>query len=59
MYIPKKSKNTIELRINKKRDSKIFLDYIYQDAILFLKRKFNTYQFKYCNTHNVNNTLTV
>jgi intein-encoded DNA endonuclease-like protein len=58
IYIPKNAKNTRTLIVNKKHDSKVFLDFIYNDANLFLTRKFNTYKLKYYNNENINNTLT-
>lgn len=35
------------------RDSKVFLDWIYQDAEIFLQRKYD----RYCNYYNINNSL--
>lgn len=35
------------------RDSKIFLDWIYQDADIYLQRKYD----RYCNYYNINNSL--
>lgn len=55
---PNPLKNTTLLKISTKKDSKIFLDYIYNDANLFLKRKFDSYRLKYYGDDNINNTLT-
>lgn len=49
---------TANLIINHKEQVKKFLDYIYQDADLYLKRKYNIYISKYCSEENINNTLT-
>lgn len=49
---------TTYLYIRYKDQVKQFLDYIYQDAELYLERKYNTYISKYCSEENVNNTLT-
>lgn len=57
MYIsttPDKSTRT--LMITNKRSSKIFFDYIYNDANLYLKRKHDVYKLKYYN--NISDTLT-
>ena len=57
IYVPKNAKSTRILIINRKSDSKVFLDFIYNDVNLFLKRKFNTYKLKYYNTQDIDNTL--
>lgn len=49
---------TTYLYIRYKEQVKQFLDYIYQDAELYLERKYNTYISKYCSEKNINNTLT-
>lgn len=58
IYVPKNAKTTRTLRINKKYDTKVFLDFIYNDANLFLKRKFDIYKLKYYGVANINNTFT-
>ena len=49
---------TMQCAAKNKMDRKIFLDWIYQDADLKLERKYQTYLSKYCNSYNVDNTLT-
>lgn len=49
---------TTYLYIRYREQVKQFLDYIYQDAELYLERKYNTYISKYCLEENINNTLT-
>ena len=49
--------STRELKIGKKESSKIFLDYIYKDATIYLNRKHDIYVSKFCN--NINNSLSV
>lgn len=49
---------TAALYITKKADMKTFLDWIYQDATLYLKRKYEVYINHYYRTDNVNNSLT-
>ena len=49
---------TTYLYIRYREQVKLFLDYIYQDAELYLERKYNTYISKYCSEENINNTLT-
>ncbi len=49
---------TTYLYIRYKEQVKLFLDYIYQDAELYLERKYNTYISKYCSEENINNALT-
>lgn len=46
------------MQIAGRNQVKKFLDYIYQDAELFLKRKHEIYQSVYCSRENINNTLT-
>lgn len=50
---------TANLVINHKEQVKKFLDYIYQDAELYLERKYNIYISKYCSEESINDTLTV
>jgi hypothetical protein len=47
---------TTYLYIRYKEQVKRFLDYIYQDAELYLDRKYQTYISKYCMDDNINNT---
>ena len=47
---------TTYLYIRYKEQVKLFLDYIYQDAELYLERKYQTYISKYCINNNINNT---
>lgn len=49
---------TMQCEAKNKSDRKIFLDWIYQDADLKLNRKYQTYLSKYCNSCNIDNTLT-
>ena len=46
------------MQIAGRNQVKKFLDYIYEDAELFLKRKYEIYQNIYCSNKNINNTLT-
>lgn len=46
---PHNSKNTRDLRISGGRQVKRFLDYIYTDADMYIKRKHDTYNHFYCN----------
>ena len=56
MYIPNsKEKSTRTLMITKKHLNKIFFDWLYKDANLYLKRKHDVYISKYCN-NDINNT---
>lgn len=48
-YGPNKETTTRYLRLNNKADCKTFLDYIYNDAELYLKRKHDIYLDKYKN----------
>lgn len=50
-------KPTRTLQIAGRNQMSKFLDYIYKDANLYLKRKYNVYKSLYCK--NINNTLTV
>ena len=55
MYIShSEEKPTRTLMITKKHLNKIFFDWLYQDANLYLQRKYNIYKSKYCNA-NINN----
>ena len=47
---------TTYLYIRHKEQVKLFLDYIYQDAELYLERKYKTYTSKYCKEENIDNT---
>lgn len=47
---------TTYLYIRYKEQVKLFLDYIYQDAELYLERKYQTYISKYCMDNNINST---
>lgn len=47
---------TTYLYVRYKDQVKKFLDYIYQDAELYLERKHQTYISKYCKDDNINNT---
>ena len=47
---------TTYLYIRYKEQVKLFLDYIYKDAELYLERKYRTYISKYCIDDNINNT---
>jgi hypothetical protein len=47
---------TTYLYVRYKEQVKKFLDYIYQDAELYLERKYQTYISKYCKDDNINNT---
>lgn len=49
---------TSNLLITHKNDCKKFLDYIYQDAEMYLDRKYQKYISKYYSENNINNTLT-
>ena len=49
---------TMQCEARNKADRKTFLDWIYQDADLKLERKYQTYLSKYCNSYNIDNTLT-
>lgn len=54
MYISSSpDKPTRTLMVTKKHLNKIFFDWIYKDANLYLKRKYDIYKSKYCN--NINN----
>lgn len=44
-----KSTSIRELKIGKKQDSKIFLDYIYKNATIYLNRKYDVYKKNFCN----------
>lgn len=58
MYISNgEEKPTRTLMITKKHLCKVFFDYIYKDANLYLKRKHDIYLSKYCN-NNINNIST-
>jgi uncharacterized protein (DUF433 family) len=46
------------MQIAGRNQAKKFLDYIYEDAELFLERKYEIYQNVYCSNENINNTLT-
>lgn len=50
------SKPTRTLMLTKKSDCKIFFDYIYNNANLYIDRKHNVYKQKYC-SQNINNNL--
>ena len=51
-------KPTRTLMLTRKNDCKMFFDWIYQDANLFLRRKYNVYLEKYCdNDLIINNNL--
>lgn len=51
-------KPTRTLMLTRKNDCKVFFDWLYKDANLFLKRKYNIYLEKYCNNDlNINNNL--
>ena len=41
-------KSTRTLMLTRKNDCKMFFDWIYEDASLFLKRKYDVYLDKYC-----------
>lgn len=47
---------TFELYIRKIENTKPVLDWLYQDATLYLKRKYDIYISKYCSEENINNT---
>lgn len=49
---------TRTLQISGRNQIQKFLDYIYNDANLYLQRKYNIYQSLYVNEENINNTLT-
>jgi DNA-binding CsgD family transcriptional regulator len=53
---PCKNGITTYLCVRHKNQVKKFLDYIYQDAELYLNRKYNVYISKYCMEDNINNT---
>ena len=53
-----KSEVLRRLKIWKKEHVKKFLDCIYKDANLYLKRKYDIYVSKYCSEENIDNTLT-
>lgn len=56
----KNSKTTTRMmQIAGRNQVKKFLDYIYQDAELFLKRKYEIYRSVYCSNEDINNTLAV
>lgn len=44
----KKERVTRDLRVSGSRQSKIFLDYIYQNANLYIQRKYDLYKTLYC-----------
>ena len=48
---------TRTLRISGKKQIIKFLDYIYDDANLFLERKYNIYKTIWKNNNNINNSL--
>lgn len=50
---------TTYLYIRHKEQVKLFLDYIYQDAELYLERKYKTYTSKYCTEENIDNAQIV
>ena len=50
---------TRTLQISGRNQIRMFLDYIYNDANLCLKRKYDIYQSLYANQENINNTLAV
>lgn len=50
---------TRTLQISGRNQIRKFLDYIYNDANLYLQRKYNIYQSLYANHENINNTLAV
>lgn len=55
MYISRsEEKSTRTLMITRKHLNKIFFDWLYRDANLYLQRKYNIYKSKYCNA-NINN----
>ncbi len=55
MYISSSlDKPTRTLMVTKKHLNKIFFDWLYKDANLYLKRKYDVYKSKYCND-NINN----
>lgn len=57
-YTSNKEKSTRILMLTKKNDCKIFFDWLYNDAHLFLNRKHKVYMNKYCiNETNINNNL--
>lgn len=49
---------TMQCETRNKTKRKIFLDWIYKDADLKLERKYQIYLSKYCNSYNINDTLT-
>lgn len=49
-------KPTRTLMVTKKHLNKIFFDWLYKDANLYLKRKYDVYKSKYCD-ENINNIL--
>ena len=50
---------TRTLQISGRNQIRKFLDYIYNDANLYLQRKYDIYQSLYANHENINNTLAV
>ena len=60
MYISNGAdKPTRTLMVTKKDMCKIFFDYIYKDANLYLLRKYNVYKSKYCNDDVNNNSVNI
>ena len=57
VYKPNPEKTTTIVKFCNKANSVTFLDYIYKDANLYLKRKFDIYQLKYYHNKDINNTL--
>jgi intein-encoded DNA endonuclease-like protein len=55
---PSNNDVTSNLLITHKNDCKKFLDYIYENADMYLDRKYQTYISKYCSENNISNTLT-
>lgn len=49
-------KPTRILMITRKHLNKLFFDWIYKDANLYLQRKYDAYISKYCSEENINNT---
>lgn len=57
MYVPNGiDKPTRTLMVTKKDMNKIFFDWLYKDATIYIKRKYDVYKSKYCND-DINNTL--
>jgi hypothetical protein len=49
IYHDKRKNHCYSLNIKNYKDSKTFLDYIYQDATIYLQRKYDIYNEKYIN----------